>query len=98
MAENTHPYLECTGETKQHWSGATLHRIRATKDLPRFAVQAGDWGGWVENLNKVSDNAWVSGDAVIFGNASVSGDAWVFGDAEVSGNASVYRDVWGSDG
>ena len=37
----------------------------------------------------MSGDAWVSGDARVYGNASVSGDAWVSGNASVSGDAWV---------
>ena len=89
---------EFTGETKVS-SGRTLHRIRAVKSFGD--IKKGDIGGWIEsekNLSHnctawVSDNAWVSGDACVFGNARVSGDARVFGDACVSGNARVSGDA-----
>ena len=35
-------------------------------------------------------DAWVSGNAQVYGNARVSGDAQVYGNAWVSGNAQVY--------
>ena len=39
-----------------------------------------------KNLSQ-NGNAWVDGDAEVFG------DAWVYGDAEVSGNAEVFGDA-----
>ena len=68
--------------------GRTVKRIRALVAIATFGVAAGDVGGYVENvenLSQVSGNAWVSG------NARVYGDAWVYGDARVSGNAQI---VW----
>ena len=79
-----------TDETKEVL-GRTLHRIVC---VTAFAnVAAGELGGWIEsekNLDQSGD-AWVSGDAQVYGNALVSGDAWVSGDAQVSGNALVKK-------
>lgn len=81
--------------------GRTLHRIKALKSFSN--VEEGELGGYVEkedNLDqrgeawvygdaRVYGNAQVSGDARVYRNAQVSGDAWVYGDARVSGNARV---------
>ena len=79
--------FELTSETKINIFGKKLFRIKA---LVSFGVvKTGETGGWVEkeeNVNQSGD-AWVFGNAEVFGNARVSGDAWVFGNAEVSGNA-----------
>ncbi|WP_346843635.1 hypothetical protein, partial [uncultured Rothia sp.] len=70
----TELHYKLTEETKINAYGVKLHRIEATKDLPRFVVSAGDKGGWVEDTKNL-------GDAWVYGNAEVSGDAWVSGDA-----------------
>lgn len=67
-----------------------LHRIECVE---AFAdVKAGDKGGWIEKESNLSqtDNAWVYGDARVFGCAEVYGNASVFGYAEVYGNAGVF--------
>ena len=82
---------ELTDETKGE-RGVTLHRIRALVDIERYGVKAGDLGGWIEseaNLDHKSE-AWVFGNARVFGEARVSGDAWVFGEARVSDKAQVF--------
>ena len=79
--------------------GRTLFRIKALVAFEN--VKEGELGGFVEkeeNLDQsgnawVSDDAWVFGDAGVFGNAWVSNDAWVFGDARVFGNAWVSGDA-----
>ena len=79
--------------------GRTLFRIKALVAFEN--VKEGELGGFVEkeeNLDQsgnawVSDDAWVFGDARVFGNAWVSNDAWVFGDARVFGNAWVSGDA-----
>ena len=38
--------FEFTGETKVNFHGVTVHRIRATRDIPRAGVKKGDEGGW----------------------------------------------------
>ena len=82
---------ELTNETKTLEGGTVLHRIRALRDIPRFGVNAGELGGFVEgeiNLSQDGD-AWVSGNARVFGDAKVSGNACVFDNAKVYGNACV---------
>lgn len=74
-----------------------LRRIRALRDIPRYNVQAGDLGGWIETENNLSqdgdcwvgDNAWVSGNAWVADDAQVKGSAWVKGSATIYGNAWV---------
>ena len=58
-----------TGETKEV-NGITLNQIVAIKDIPKHNIKVGDIGGWIEKYENLSDNAWV------FGNARVYGDAW----------------------
>ena len=80
--------------------GKTLYRIRSVRDFG--SVKTGEFGGYIEKEENLShfDNAWVCGDAWVFGNARVYDDAWVFGnarvcgDAKVYGNARVYDDAW----
>jgi hypothetical protein len=96
-------HFEFTGETTT-FDGVTLRRIRATRDIPEYAVAVGDLGGWIEREENLSDSGWVDGeakvygDARVFGNALVSGSAQVFGDARVFGYAQVfgYARVFGS--
>lgn len=68
---------ELTDET----SGSGLRRIRALRDIPRYGVEEGDLGGWVEsegNLTQEGD-CWVFDDAQVFGKARVFGNASVCG-------------------
>lgn len=67
----------------------TLYRIRALVKIPRFGINPGELGGYLENENNLAD----VGDAWVSGNARVFGDAWVFGDAQVYGNARVFGDA-----
>ena len=87
---------ELTEETVTVY-GKTLYRIRAVRDFG--SVKTGEFGGYIEKEENLShfDNAWVCGDAWVFGNARVCGDAKVYGnarvydDAWVSGNAEVFN-------
>lgn len=67
-----------------------LHRIECV--TPFADVKVGDKGGWIEKESNLSqtDNAWVYGDARVFGCAEVYGNASVFDSAEVYGNAHVF--------
>ena len=103
---------EFTGETKI-CLGITLKRIRAVVEFKLkcgIVIKKGELGGWIENESNLYGNAWVSGDACVYGdadvsgNARVSGNACVYGDADVSGNADVksskdycvYKNIWSS--
>ena len=80
-------------------NGTALYRIKALIDFGD--VKAGDFGGYVEKEENLSQsgNAWVYGNAWVCDNSSVSGDAHVFGNAwvcdnaRVSGDAHVYDDA-----
>ena len=87
---NMNKKYELTDETKEI-GGITLHRIRALMDISRYGVRAGDIVGWIESESNLSqnDDAWVYGDALVYGNAWVCDDARVYGDACVNGEAYV---------
>lgn len=85
-----------TGETKTIYlpfGTVTLHRIKAVVEFR--LVKVGDLGGWIEKEENLSheENAWVYGNAKVYGDAWVCGNAKVYGDAKVCGNAEVYGDA-----
>lgn len=101
---------ELLAETTER-DGFELHRIRACKTFETIdgkTVHAGDLGGWIANENNLSQdgNAWVAGDAIVFGKAEVTNDAlvrdnakvfgktWVGEAAEVDRNAQVFGGAW----
>lgn len=53
--------FELTNETVVSDFGVTLHRIKAVKDIvtSHFTVKAGEFGGFVEKVDNLADNAWV---------------------------------------
>ena len=84
--------------------GVQLFRIKAL--ISFSGIGKGEVGGYIaseKNLSQ-SGNAWVYGDARVYGDAWVSGNARVYGDAEVSGNAKVsgnadyivFKNTWSS--
>lgn len=98
---------EFTGETKIV-DGHTVRRIKALENfgcVRGFPVGVGEIGGWIEHEGNLFDNAWISGNAVIYGGAmaknnsyiccraKVHGTAIVAGDFSVGGDAEVYGDV-----
>ena len=86
---------ELIATDKTTLSGAPLLQIRALRKFSEVGI--GDLGGYVQseaNLSQGSDNAWISGDAQVYGNAQVCGDAQVFGNARVYGDAQVFGDAW----
>ena len=66
-----------------------LYRIQAVKDFGN--VQKGDFGGWIESENNLSQvgKCWVWDDAMIYDSAKVSDNAVVYGSAEIYGKAKV---------
>ena len=95
-------HFELTDETVVH-NGVTLHRIRATRDLPDYGVTAGDLGGFVESMDNLEYRVWVADNAKVYGNARVGGNAQVLNNAQVFDNARVYGnarvgdDAWVTD-
>ena len=99
-------YEFVSGDTITSDTGATLTRIRALVDIPRYAVNVGDLGGYLESESNLShagdcwvyDSARVLGNAQVFDNARVYGDAQVFDNARVLDNARVFDNaqVYGS--
>ena len=85
--------FELTKETKVNLFGVKLFRIKAKVDGKYY--KKGEIGGWVESLElksgneRITQNAWVSGDAEVYGDARVYGNAEVYGNAGVYGNADV---------
>lgn len=87
---NPQQYIELIPETSmRNHHGVALHRIRAVKDMPWHGVVAGDLGGWVESLDNIQGEAWVSEDAQVFGNALIGDRCRVSRRAIVSGNARI---------
>ena len=76
-------------------AGVTVKRIRATRDIPRHDVRAGDVGGWIESDRNLSGDAVVTEDAVVSGYAVVAGNAVVAVNAVVTDDAVVTGEVGG---
>lgn len=72
--------------------GRTLKRIRALVAIAAIGVAPGDMGGYVEsekNLAHVSGDAWVSGNAQVYGDA----DWLLIGPAKSSGRfTTAFKD------
>ena len=86
--------FELTENFKVNAFGVKLFQIKALRSFA--SINEGELGGYVEkedNLDHDGD-AWVCGDAEVYGDAKVCGDAWVCGDAEVYGDAKVCGDAW----
>ncbi|MFC2596308.1 hypothetical protein [Corynebacterium durum] len=89
MAKKHFELTDCT----QRVGDRVLHRIRATRDLPRHGVDKGMLGGWVEHSTCLAGDAWVDDDARVFHNAKVYGQALVGEDALIADQAKVYGDA-----
>src|SRR3972149_2516520 len=69
--------FELSDEKKINSSGVELFRIKVKKKFTnKFEgdIEVGSIGGWVDNIARVSGNAWVYGDAEVYGNAGVYGN------------------------
>ena len=51
--------------------GVKLYRIQATKNLPQHYITKGEKGGYIEKEDNLSDEAWVGGNAKVYGYAKV---------------------------
>ena len=97
------PHFELTNETQTNPKGKTLHRIRATKDLPHHGVHKGDLGGYIQHKSNLRDEAWVAdnarawGRAIIEGKALLANNACAYDDARISDNATARENVVISD-
>lgn len=87
MKEDRH--YELTDETIE-FDGHTLHRIGCTEDFR--SITKGTLGGFVEEYENLCGDAWVGGNAKVYGDASVSGIALVKDNACIS-NGAIITDV-----
>ncbi len=72
-----------------------LHRIRALIDIPRYRVDAGDLGGFIEGESNLSHDGdcWIGNNACAYDNAQIYGNARISDNARVYGNACVYSNA-----
>lgn len=80
---------ELTDITKQLDDGTILHRIKALKDIPRYNIKAGDYGGWIEsefNLSHEGD-CWLADDAIIRDNAMIINSVYACNYAVIADHA-----------
>ena len=80
---------EFTGE-KRTIDGITLYRIRATEG--NKAVPPGTLGGWIQSPSNLLPDAWIEGEACIYGDARAACDCIISGEAQVYGYAICYGD------
>lgn len=78
MKENRHYKL--TDETIE-FDGHTLHRIRCTEDFRN--ITKGTLGGFVESYKNLCDEAWVDGDAKVYGAVRIGGNAAIYDSAVI---------------
>lgn len=72
--------MKLTDETKVNDAGETLHRV---------VNERGTLGGWVGKNVYFSEDAWVEGNAEVYGHAYLYDSAWVYDYAKVYGHASI---------
>lgn len=67
----------------------TLYQIEALKDFDD--VKKGDFGGWVESENNLSQegNCWIYDNAKVYDSARISDDAKIYDNVEIRGNSIV---------
>ena len=85
-------YYDFTGETKVV-DGVTVRQIVATRDLPKFKVEAGRVGGYIQSRHNLLGGSWVKGNAVVMENATLDQGAFAGGSARVKGNSRVFGSV-----
>lgn len=90
MQQPIAPKFEFTGETKKI-DRRTLRRIRALRAIPRYSIEPGDLGGWLqepENLDHFGA-AWVCGEAMVMDAARVTMNGLATGSAVLHDYAQV---------
>ena len=85
-------YYDFTGKTKVV-DGVTVRQIVATRDLPKFRVEAGTVGGYIQSRHNLLSGSWVKGNAVVMENATLDQGAFAGGSARVKGNSRVFGSV-----
>jgi UDP-3-O-[3-hydroxymyristoyl] glucosamine N-acyltransferase len=85
-------HFKLTDETINH-DGHTLHRIQATRDLPKHNVKMGDLGGYVEYEDNLQDEAWIFDNAKAYERSVVSGRAVLRCAARAFGWARIYENA-----
>lgn len=71
------------------------YRIKAIIDIPEHNVKSGDWGGYVESEDNLSQegSCWIADKSVVRGNAKVTGNALICNLSKVGENARIYGNV-----
>ena len=83
MAKNWKIRTDLSIEVFEH----KLFRIECTQDF--MGIKAGTLGGYIEKEENLDGDAWVCGNAQVYGNARVCDNALVCGNAQVYGDALV---------
>lgn len=84
-------YVLCKDQFLDRDGEPRVYRIRALKDIPVFGVKAGDYGGWIEHPDNLSqkNTCWVKDLAIVCSGSTVSGFALVAGNALVKNSSTV---------
>ncbi len=71
------------------YEGIKLFRIIATTDFGN--VKRGDFGGFVQSLCNISNEAWIADDAKVYGDALIKGRAIASGNCIIKDRAVVSK-------
>lgn len=80
---------EFTDATRILANGETVYRIRATRDMPKYIVGAGDLGGWMSKDATLGEDCWVFGESVLGGYAQLLDNSYMSFNAQVLDHAVV---------
>lgn len=77
-------------------NGHVVYRIKCINEFKcqDKVIKVGQFGGFVESEDNLSDNAWVDDDSVIYGDSEVSGNAYICGNSRVYDSALVFDDAY----
>lgn len=77
-------FLELEGKPK-------LFRIRALRDIPNKHIQQGDYGGWIEEEDNLSQSGdcWIGELAMVYDGSRVKDFALVTGRADISRKSTI---------
>ena len=87
-----------TDKTKVSHDGQILYQIQALRSfkiMDGSEVSAGEYGGWIEGPQNLSQNGncWVANDACVYGDAFVYDNALICNTAIVCGSSRVYENA-----
>ena len=94
VKENAGKKYELTDESIEV-EGMTFYRVRALRDIALYRVKAGDFGGYIESEDNLSQEGecWIGKNTKIARKARVIGNSWAGGESFIYGAYNLKTEV-----